>query len=133
MSLHVISAEAKCRGMAKSAAGRPLINICRYKVKPGKRAEFERFLALHWPTLHAAGLVTDEPARIYRGLPSEKPGGRHGADGVYLEIMSWRDAKQMEIAHQLPEVMAVWEPMGVLCEEMDFPSFEPFEPDSRKK
>ena len=28
------------------------------------------------------------------------------------------------LAHQLPDVMAVWEPMGAICEEMDFPGFE---------
>ena len=53
----------------------PLINICRYKVKPGKEAEMERLLARHWPALHTAGLVTDEKARVYRGLPSGKPDG----------------------------------------------------------
>jgi hypothetical protein len=26
----------------------PLLNICRYKVKPGKEAEMERLLAVHW-------------------------------------------------------------------------------------
>src|SRR5687767_5089242 len=38
---------------------KPLINICRYQVKPGKEAEMERLLAVHWPTLHKAGLVTN--------------------------------------------------------------------------
>lgn len=105
-------------------ADEPLINICRYKVKPGKAAEMEKLLAKHWPALHSVGLVTNEPARIYRGLPSGKPGDEHGADGVYVEIMTWRDRKGPQIAHQTPEVMAVWEPMGAICEEMDFPNFE---------
>src|SRR5262245_41559747 len=39
---------------------KPILNICRYKVKPGKEAEMERLLAAHWPALHKAGLVTDE-------------------------------------------------------------------------
>jgi hypothetical protein len=102
----------------------PLINICRYKVKPGKEAEMERLLTRHWPALHAAGLVTDERARVYRGLPSTNPGGRGGADRVYIEFMVWRNHDAPRLAHQQPEVMDVWEPMGAICEEMDFPAFE---------
>lgn len=101
-----------------------MINICRYKVKPGKEAEMERLLALHWPALHQAGLVTEEPARVYRGLPSGKPNGEHGAERTYVEVMVWKDRKSPQLAHQLPEVMAVWEPMGAICEEMDFPAFD---------
>jgi hypothetical protein len=109
------------------SAKTPLINICRYRVKPGREAEMEKLLAMHWPALHAAGLVTDEPARVYRGLPSGKPDGRHGAARTYIEFMTWRDAEAPGLAHQLPEVMAVWEPMGAICEEMDFPAFEVLE------
>jgi hypothetical protein len=109
------------------------VNICRYQVKPGKEAEMERLLAVHWPALHKAGLVTDEPARVYRGLPSEKPGGEHGAGSTYIEIMAWKNEKSPEIAHQSPDVMAVWEPMGAICENMDFPSFEPLEFPFNKK
>ena len=113
---------------------KPLLNICRYKVKPGKQAEMERLLALHWPALHGAGLVTDEKARIYRGLPSHDPeDDRHGADRWYVEIMVWKDASSPGLAHELPEVMAVWEPMGAICEEMEFPNFEPFDPVPAKK
>ncbi len=107
------------------ATNKPLLNICTYKVKPGKEAEFEALLAKHWPTLHAAGLVTDEPARIYRGLASGKPGEKHGAQGTYVEIIVWKDQQSPGFAHQSPDVMSVWEPMGALCSEMDFPAFEP--------
>jgi len=103
---------------------KPLINICRYKVKPGKEAEMEALLARHWPALHRAGLVTDEKARVYRGLPSVSPSGEHGAERIYVEIMVWRDPSAIGLAHQTPAVMAVWEPMGAICEEMDFPPFE---------
>jgi hypothetical protein len=103
------------------------INVCTYKVKPGKEAEMERLLAIHWPTLHRAGLVTDDPARILRGLPSGKPGDHHGATSTYIELFSWKDDKGPELAHQTPAIMAVWEPMGALCEHMDFPSFEPID------
>jgi hypothetical protein len=112
---------------------KPLVNICTYKVKPGKEAEMEKLLAVHWPTLHKVGLVTDEKARVYRGLPSAKPGGQHGAERTYLEILVWKDEKGPELAHHNPQVMAVWEPMGAICEEMDFPGFEPIEFSKTKK
>jgi hypothetical protein len=105
----------------------PLLNICRYKVKPGKESEMEALLARHWPALHAAGLMTDEPAVVYRGLPSGRPGDEHGAERTYVEIITWKNQKGPERAHQMPEVMAVWGPMGELCEEMDFPAFEPLQ------
>jgi hypothetical protein len=107
---------------------KPLLNICRYKVKPGKEKEMERLLARHWPALHGAGLVTDDRPRIYRGLPSHDPDdGRHGAERTYVEIMVWKDVSSPGLAHELPEVMAVWEPMGALCEEMEFPNYEQIE------
>jgi hypothetical protein len=110
------------------ATNRPLLNICTYKVKPGKEAEMERLLAAHLPALRKAGLATDEPAQYYRGLPSGEPDDRHGAERVYVEIFSWVDASSPDVAHQTPEIMAVWEPMGAICEAMDFPAFERFEP-----
>ena len=104
--------------------GKPQVNICTYKVKPGKQAEMEKLLAVHWPTLRSAGLVTEERARVYRGLPADRPGPQHDAERTYVEILVWKDAKAPDIAHQTPEVMAIWEPMGAICEDMAFPTFE---------
>ncbi len=97
--------------------------ICHYRVKPGKEAEMESLLARHWPALHAAGLTSDEPAVVYRGLPGDK-GQRHGAPGTYVEVFSWKTEKSVDVAHRSPEVMAVWEPMNAICESMEFPAFE---------
>jgi hypothetical protein len=102
--------------------------ICHYHVKPGCEAEFEGLLARHWPALKEAGLVTDQPSRHFRGRASGKPDGRHGAAGLYVEIFEWKDGQAAGIAHQTPEIMAIWEPMGTLCREMDFPHFDPFHP-----
>lgn len=99
------------------------INICTYKVKPGKEAEMEELLRKHYPALLKAGLVDEEPPQIFRGLPDK----HHGAEGVFVEIFAWKDPRGPEIAHETPEVMAVWEPMGAICEHMDFPSFEVLE------
>lgn len=98
--------------------------ICRYRLKPGKEAEMERLLERHWPTLHAAGLTTDEPPRIYRSRPSSEPDAEDEAGTTYVEIFTWRSAEAPERAHHLPEVQAVWEPMGALCASMEFPHFD---------
>ena len=101
---------------------KPQTVICTYKVKPGKEAAFEDLLRKHWLTLRQHGLVTADPPLIYRGLPSPK--GRPGAENVYVEIFAWKDARASGLAHESPGVMAVWEPMGVCCDDMDFPHFE---------
>ncbi len=98
----------------------PPLNICQYRVKPGKEAEMEALLAKHWPALHAAGLVDDTPAVVYRGLPDP----HHGAARCYVEMFSWKTSDGPQLAHQNPEVMAVWGPMGEICEHMEFPSYE---------
>ena len=96
------------------------MNICTYKVKPGKEDEMVDLLQRHHPALLKAGLVTDEPPQIFRGLPDP----HHGAEGVFVEIFAWKDDQGPNLAHESPEVMAIWEPMGAICEHMDFPSFE---------
>jgi hypothetical protein len=103
---------------------KPLTVICRYQVKPGKEADMETLLRKHWPALRELGLVTDDKPLIYKGLPSRKPGGQHGAAQTYIEIFSWKSEKSPQVAHETPAVMAVWEPMGALCDDMDFPHFE---------
>jgi hypothetical protein len=108
---------------------KPVTVICRYEVKPGKEAEFEALLARHWPTLHENGLVTDRSAVVYKGQPSGKPGERHGAENVYVEIFEWKDEQAPRHAHESPKIMAVWEPMGGCCSDMDFPHFEPLQLD----
>ncbi|MEM6989814.1 MAG: hypothetical protein AAF721_04940 [Myxococcota bacterium] len=107
------------------ADSKPQTVICRYVAKPGKEAELETLLRRHWRALHELGLATDTPAKVYRGLASEKPGGAHGAARTYVEIFEWKSADAPNVAHQTPAVMAVWEPMGALCEDMDFPHFDP--------
>ena len=43
---------------------------------------------------------------------------------TFVEIFTWKDAKAVEAAHHSPELMKIWEPMGQLCESMEFPHFE---------
>jgi hypothetical protein len=106
----------------------PVIDICRYGLKPGTEAEMLRLLSRHWPTLHRLGLVTDEEPRIYRGVPAATEKEQHGAGAnVIVEIFAWKSADSLDVAHRSPEVMAIWEPMGALCESMEFPHFEKVE------
>jgi hypothetical protein len=104
----------------------PQTVMCRYRLKPGTEPEMLRLLARHWPTLHRAGLVTDEPPLVFRGLPAKRDAGERQGKGtaVLIEIFDWKSAASAEAAHNLPEVMAIWEPMGALCEAMEFPHFE---------
>lgn len=92
--------------------------LCHYRVRPGSEADFLALLEGHWPALHAAGLVTETPARAWCHRPKD------GATSFW-ELFEWRDAEAPKTAHELPAVMAVWEPMGALCESMEFPHVEP--------
>jgi hypothetical protein len=95
-------------------------SLCIYRVKPGSEAGFKKLLARHWPTLCRVGLAADIPSTIYEGS--------EGDDApIFVELLHWKNAGGADRAHELPEVMAVWEPMGKLCESragrpaMEFP------------
>lgn len=99
------------------------IAICTYRVIPGKEEDFLGLLRRHWPTLHQLGLTTDEPAQVFRGQDEDNK-------TYFVEILNWLDPEAPNTAHQLPEVMAIWEPMGKLVESrqgrpaMEFPHLE---------
>lgn len=97
--------------------------ICTYRVRSGQEEAFRALLERHWPTLRELGLATAEPPQVFLGRDSE---GRP----TITEIFSWVDAQAPKTAHESPEVMSVWEPMGALCEardgrpSMEFPHVE---------
>lgn len=94
------------------------ITLCRYWVKPEKEAEFRKLLERHWPTFTKLGLVGDQPPHlVFRGKAKD---GRV----FFVETFAWKNADAMKRAHSLPEVAAVWEPMGNCCTEMEFPFVE---------
>ena len=106
-----------------TTAGHPPSNItlCRYWVKPDREAEFRELLQRHWPTFTKLGLVGERPPHlIFRG---EEKDGRV----FYVETFAWKDGDAMKRAHSLPEVAAVWEPMGNCCTSMEFPFVEQIE------
>ena len=71
--------------------------------------------------------LSDIPPVTYRGTE------REGGAPFFVELFTWRDEASMKRAHEMPEVLEQWEPMGQLCEErngqpaMDFPTVERLE------
>lgn len=99
------------------AGSNPVRMLCIYRVKEGRDGEFQTVLERHWPTLRRAGLASEKPARWFKG---------RGKDGksCFIELFEWKDGKASDIAHETPEVMGVWEPMGDLAEAMEFIELE---------
>jgi hypothetical protein len=90
-----------------------------YRPKKGKERQVEALVRGHWPVLSKAGLVTKEPARVWRA--SDKRSG-----GVFfVEMFSWKDGRASDAAHRTPEVMAVWGPMEPLLERLELASVDP--------
>ncbi|MBI1816786.1 MAG: hypothetical protein HYR72_17540 [Deltaproteobacteria bacterium] len=100
--------------------------ICLYRVRKGNERKFVKLLQRHWPTLRRFGLVTAARPKHFRGV---EQGGR--AYPIFVEIFDWKNARAAQMAHEHPEVMAIWEPMDKLCEardgrpNMEFPHVRP--------
>ena len=91
--------------------GSPQTVIAIYRVRADKEDEFLGLLRKHHPSLHKLGLVTDDKPVVYRGMEDE------GGGPIVFEIFSWKDAEAPNTAHQLPEVMKIWEALGTMVEE----------------
>ncbi|HKU99876.1 MAG TPA: hypothetical protein VJR58_31565 [Vineibacter sp.] len=109
--------------------------VCTYRVKPGAREAFLTLLRKHWPALRDAGLATATPALHFEAVVGGD--SRHNETGTtFVEIFSWSGPEASQIAHNMPAVMAVWEPMGALVEArdgrpaMEFPSYRPLDLDA---
>jgi quinol monooxygenase YgiN len=104
----------------------PITVIATYRVRKAEEDAFRALLKKHWPTLREHDLATDEPPLIFRGEDE-------GQEPFFVEIFRWRDEAAKDTAHQLPEIMAIWEPMGKHCTEragrpsMEFPHVERLE------
>lgn len=98
--------------------------ICLYRVKSGQEDEFTGLLERHWPALRELGLATEQAPAHYRG--AEQSG-----EPLFVEIFQWASADAAGLAHEHPEVMAIWEPMDKLTEQrdgrpnMEFPHVQP--------
>jgi quinol monooxygenase YgiN len=93
-----------------------------YRPKPGHHDPLLAILKTHGPVLRQVGLLTDEPVRLFRASDLR----REGAPTPYfIETFQWKDAQASDLAHQTPEVMAVWETMGPHLESMTLTTLEP--------
>jgi hypothetical protein len=97
----------------------PVTNIVTYVPKQGKEAELLALVKRHEPALRKIGLVTAEPFKVWKAFDIRK--GRV----AFIEYFQWKDGNASDTAHQTPEVMAVWEPMGPVLEELTICEVEP--------
>ncbi|HEY1956525.1 MAG TPA: hypothetical protein VGH28_12965 [Polyangiaceae bacterium] len=97
---------------------KPVPTLVIYHPKKGKAAELRALVKKHEPALRSVGLVTSDPFRVWQAHDKRKD-----AD-CFVELMTWRDAEASNLAHQTPEVMAVWETMGPVLEDMSILQLE---------
>jgi quinol monooxygenase YgiN len=89
-----------------------------YRPKKGKAEELLDLVLKHGPALEATGLIVDGPARVYRAT------NKRSGEVFFVETFSWRDEDAPNIAHQMPEVMAVWEPMTPILDNLELAVIE---------
>jgi hypothetical protein len=89
-----------------------------YRPKKGKTEELLDLVMKHGPALEATGLIVDGPPRVYRAT------NKRSGEVFFVETFSWRDEDAPNIAHQMPEVMAVWEPMTPILDNLDLAVIE---------
>jgi len=97
---------------------KPVTMLCLYKPKPGSEKKFQDLLDKHWPALRSVDLATDIPAKVWRAV--DKSGAVY-----FVERFQWKHSGASQIAHQTPEVMSVWEPMGAIADDLQFLEIEP--------
>lgn len=99
-----------------------LVVVCTYRVRSGEESKFKRLLGRHVPTLRRLGLITDSHTQALRRVDS--------ADPEYVEVFEWASADAATRASEVPDVIAIWEPMAAMCESRDglpgleFPLFD---------
>lgn len=94
--------------------------VCIYRVAPENDQKFQELLRQHAPTLDAVGLKSSEPSRCFKGK-------NQMGEIAYVEMFSWKDPEAADVAHQTPEIMQIWEPMGDLTTSMEFIDIAPLE------
>jgi len=90
----------------------PVTNLVTYVAKQGKEDELLALVKKHEPALRKVGLVTSEPFKVWKAYNIRS--GEHSI----VEYFVWKDGKASDVAHQTPEVMAVWEPMGPVLADL---------------
>ena len=106
-------------GRERANPDAPVDTIVTYVPKPGNEAALLELVKRHEPALRKVGLVTSEPFRVWKAYDIRKRRVQ------FIEQFSWKDGESSDIAHRTPEVMAVWEPMRPVLEELTICEVEP--------
>jgi hypothetical protein len=101
----------------------PVHRLVIYRPKAGAADQLEAMLKQHGPALRKSGLITDAPVRVWRATDLRRDGAPPAP--YFVESFEWRDAQAADTAHQLPEIMAVWETIGPHMESMTLTTLEP--------
>ena len=83
-----------------------------YYPKPGTNDQLLPLVLRHWPVLSSLGLVSAVRPQVWHAVD------KRSGEAYIVEMFEWRDGSASETAHQLPEVMAVWEPMTAFLADM---------------
>jgi len=97
----------------------PVPTLVIYRAKAGKEAQLLELVKSHWPTLKNLGLAAPTPAKIWRAQ------GKRDGKVAFIEMFEWKDEVSSDVAHQTPEVMALWEPMGAVVDGLEICHVEP--------
>lgn len=89
-----------------------------YRPKPGTEEQLLELIRKHGPALQSTGLIVGGLPTIYRATD------KRSGDKFFIETFAWRDEDAPEAAHQMPEVMAVWEPMTPMLASMQLAMVE---------
>jgi len=90
----------------------PVQNLVTYVAKQGAQDALLELVKKHEVALRKVGLVTATPFKVWKAFNIRT--GEHSI----VEFFEWKDGKSSDVAHQTPEVMAVWEPMGPVLEDL---------------
>lgn len=101
------------------AATEPVPTLVVYTPKPGAEAALEALVKKHIPALRTLGLLGTGQSVAYRAED------KRSKAVVFVEIFDWKDGRASDVAHQTPEVMAIWEPMGPLLEKLEIRALRP--------
>jgi hypothetical protein len=97
----------------------PVKTLVIYRPKTGAERALEALVRKHLPTLRKLGLMSPAEGQLWRAADK-----RSGAVS-FVEIFEWKDGRASDVAHQTPEVMAIWEPMGPLLEGLELRRLDP--------
>jgi len=106
-------------GKSRANPQAPVTNIVIYIPKEGKEAELLALIRKHEPALRSVDLVTSDPFRLWKAHDVRKNRDQ------FIEQFVWKTGDSSDIAHQTPEVMAVWEPMESVLEDLMIFEAEP--------